>query len=84
MREMTDSARESLKGMRAKAQRKKLYLWIAMISLGIANVLVIIQLARNHGSLWSREEVEEGGVAEDPTTDGNDEYYYYYSTTNYI
>lgn len=56
MRELTDVAKGSIKSMRAKAQRKRFYLWVAIISLGIANVLVIVQLIRNHGSLFSQEQ----------------------------
>jgi hypothetical protein len=61
MRELTDAARDSIKAMRYKAQRKRLYLWVAMFSLAIANVLVIVQLVRNHGSLFSEKATSDKG-----------------------
>lgn len=52
MQEMTDKARVSIKGMKSKILRKKLYLWIVIIGLFLANFSVIITMIRNHGKLF--------------------------------
>mmetsp|Transcript_24402 Transcript_24402/g.33469 ORF Transcript_24402/g.33469 Transcript_24402/m.33469 type:complete len:117 (+) Transcript_24402:259-609(+) len=53
MKSLTDNARVSIKGIKSKVLRKKLYLWIIIIGLFLANFSVIVTLIRNHGKLFS-------------------------------
>ena len=55
MQEMTDNARVSIKGMKSKILRRKLYLWIVIIGLFVANFSVIVTLIRNHGKLFKSD-----------------------------
>ena len=56
MRHLAAMAKDSIQSIHHAEHRTRFYLWSAMISLGIANIVVIVQLVRNRGSLYSREE----------------------------
>jgi hypothetical protein len=49
---LTSSARSAIWKLKAKVVKKKVYLWIIMVGLFLANLIVIAVLIRNNGKLF--------------------------------
>ena len=52
IKQITDSAKASIRELQQKIFRKKLYLWVIIIGLLLANLAVIMALIQNHGKLF--------------------------------
>ena len=52
IKQITDSAKASIRELQQKIFRKKLYLWVIIIGLLLANLAVIMALIQNHGRLF--------------------------------
>jgi len=54
MEEITAKAKKAIQNLRNKAFRQKLWLWIIILLLFVADVTVIVFMIRNKGKLYNK------------------------------